>query len=125
MTLLLDRVRAALAGRFLVEAELGRGGMAVVYRARDPRHDRAVALKVLTPELTSAIHAERFFREIRIAARLAHSNILPLLDSGEADGFLYCVMPLPTGETLRARLAREGRRGCRRRSALPGRSRRR
>jgi Tol biopolymer transport system component/tRNA A-37 threonylcarbamoyl transferase component Bud32 len=111
LTLLLDLVRAALAGRFQVEAELGRGGMAVVYRARDPKHDRDVAVKVLHAELASAIHAERFFREIRIAARLNHPNILPLLDSGQADGLLYYVMPLVTGETLRARLTREGQLG--------------
>jgi len=107
MALLLERLRAALAERFLVERELGRGGMATVYLAQDRKHDRAVALKVLYPELASVIGAERFFREIQIAARLNHPHILPLLDSGQADGLFYYVMPLMSGESLRDRLERE------------------
>jgi eukaryotic-like serine/threonine-protein kinase len=107
VTRLLDRFRAALGGRYELERELGAGGMAVVYLATDPRHGRRVAIKVLRPELARAIGAERFLREIGIAARLSHPNILPLHDSGEADGFLYYVMPFVEGESLRDRLDRE------------------
>jgi serine/threonine-protein kinase len=106
---LLERARAALAGRYDVERELGHGGMATVLLARDLRHDRPVAVKVLRPELTAALGADRFLREVRITANLSHPHILPLLDSGEADGLLYYVMPYVTGESLRARLDREGR----------------
>jgi eukaryotic-like serine/threonine-protein kinase len=101
------RLTAALAGRYRIERELGRGGMATVYLAHDVRHDRSVALKVLRPELAAAIGPARFLREIRIAARLTYPNILPLHDSGEADGFLYYVMPYVEGESLRDRLSRE------------------
>jgi serine/threonine protein kinase/formylglycine-generating enzyme required for sulfatase activity len=107
MTDLMDRLKAALADRYAIERELGRGGMAVVYLARDLKHDRLVALKVLRPELAASIGAERFLREIEIAASLTHPHILPLYDSGDADGFLYYVMPYVEGESLRDRLSRE------------------
>jgi eukaryotic-like serine/threonine-protein kinase len=102
-----ERVRAALAGRYAIERELGRGGMATVYVARDLRHARQVAVKVLDPELARAVGPERFLKEIEIAARLTHPNILPLHDSGEADGLLYYVMPFIAGESLADRLRRE------------------
>src|SRR5947208_6344611 len=104
---LAERLRLALSDRYRIERELGRGGMATVYLAHDLRHDRPVALKVLRPELAAAIGPERFLREIQIAARLTHPNILPLFDSGEAEGLLYYVMPFVEGESLRARLDRE------------------
>ena len=88
--------------------EVGRGGMAVVFLAHDLRHDRDVALKVLRPELAATLGPDRFLQEIRLAAGLAHPNILPLHDSGEADGCLYYVMPFVTGESLRDRLEAEG-----------------
>src|SRR5678810_238430 len=97
----------ALADRYRIERELGQGGMATVYLAHDLRHDRDVAIKVLHPDLGAALGADRFLTEIRTTARLQHPHILPLLDSGSADGLLYYVMPLVTGETLRARLTRE------------------
>jgi len=103
----LSRLQVALTGRYTIERELGRGGMATVYLAHDLRHDRPVALKVLRPELGAAIGPERFLREIQIAARLTHPNILPLHDSGEAHGCLYYVMPYVEGESLRDRLSRE------------------
>ena len=103
----LHRLKAAVADRYAVERELGEGGMATVYLADDLRHDRQVAIKVLKAELASAIGPERFAREIKITARLQHTNILPLIDSGEADGFLYYVMPFIEGESLRDRLDRE------------------
>ncbi|MBI3790528.1 MAG: protein kinase, partial [Gemmatimonadetes bacterium] len=102
-----DRLAAALAGRYAIERELGRGGMATVYLARDLKHDRDVAIKVLHEDLAVALGGERFLAEIKTTARLQHPHILPLLDSGDAAGFLYYVMPLATGETLRARLLRE------------------
>jgi serine/threonine-protein kinase len=102
-----DRLEAALAGRYVIERELGRGGMATVYLAQDLRHERPVALKVLERELAVSLGAERFLREIRIAARLGHPHILPLLDSGEAGDLLYYSMPYVAGESLRQRLARE------------------
>ena len=101
-------LRIALAGRYAIERELGRGGMATVYLARDLKHDRPVALKVLRPELAASVGAERFFREIQVTARLTHPNILPLLDSGRADDFLYYVTPYVEGESLRNCLDREG-----------------
>ncbi len=104
---LLDRLNAALADRYRIERELGAGGMATVYLAHDLKHARDVAIKVLHPDLGAALGGERFLSEIRTTARLQHPHILPLLDSGEADGLLYYVMPLVTGETLRARLERE------------------
>ena len=103
----LERLRVALADRYTVTRELGAGGMATVYLAHDIKHDRDVAIKVLHPDLGAALGGERFLSEIRTTARLQHPHILPLLDSGEADGLLYYVMPLVTGETLRARLERE------------------
>src|SRR5947199_4200091 len=105
---LLERLRGALAGRYTIERELGRGGMASVYLARDLKHDRLVALKVLRPELAAVLGAERFLREIRVTGQLQHPHILTLIDSGEADGFLYYVMPYVEGESLRQRLEREG-----------------
>ena len=99
---------AALADRYRVERELGRGGMATVYLAHDLRHDRPVALKVLRPELAASLGPERFLQEIRIAARLQHPHILPVHDSGEAAGRLWYTMPYVEGESLRQRLAREG-----------------
>ncbi len=104
----LDRVRSALAPRYLVARELGAGGMAVVYLAQDARHDRPVAIKVLRADLGAALGPERFQREIAVAARLRHPNIVPLYDSGEADGLRFFVMPYVEGESLRARLDREG-----------------
>ncbi|MGH7671476.1 MAG: serine/threonine-protein kinase, partial [Gemmatimonadales bacterium] len=103
------RLGASLKGRYTIERELGRGGMSVVYLARDRRHDRSVALKVLRPELAAALGPERFLREIKVAAGLTHPHIVPLYDSGEADGLLFYVMPYLEGESLRHRLAREGR----------------
>jgi serine/threonine protein kinase len=105
----LDRLKAALADRYTVERELGSGGMAVVYLAQDLRHERRVAIKVLRPELTSVVAAERFLREIKLTAALAHPHILPVHDSGEAEGFLYYVMPYVEGESLREKLNREKR----------------
>jgi tRNA A-37 threonylcarbamoyl transferase component Bud32/Tol biopolymer transport system component len=104
----LERLRQALADRYRMERELGQGGMATVYLAEDLRHQRKVALKVLRPELAAALGGERFHREIQIAAQLQHPHILPLLDSGEAAGLLYYVMPFVEGHSLRERLAREG-----------------
>lgn len=97
----------ALRDRYTIERELGRGGMATVYLARDLKHDRPVALKVLRPELAAILGAERFLREIRLTANLQHPHILPLLDSGEAAGSLYYIMPYVEGESLRDRLNRE------------------
>jgi serine/threonine-protein kinase len=99
-------LRAALAGRYEIEREIGRGGMATVYLAVDLRHERRVALKVVNPSLGAALSAKRFLREIRVTAGLTHPHILPLHDSGEADGLLYYVMPYVEGETLRERLTR-------------------
>jgi protein kinase-like protein len=89
-----EALRRALAGRYDIVRELGAGGMATAYLARDVKHDRDVALKVLNPDLTESLGRERFLREIRLAARLNHPNILPLYDSGEAAGFLFFVMPV-------------------------------
>jgi serine/threonine-protein kinase len=105
---LLERLRSALAGRYTIERELGSGGMATVYLAEDLKHHRKVAVKVLRPDLAAALGPERFIREIEIAAALTHPHIVPLYDSGEADGFLYYVLPYIEGESLRAKLAREG-----------------
>ena len=103
----LERLKAALAGRYEVQGEIGRGGMATVYLATDPRHNRKVAVKVLNPELAANLGAKRFLKEIEIAARLTHPRVVPLYDSGEADGLLYYVMPYVEGETVRERLKRE------------------
>ena len=97
----------SLAGRYTIERELGRGGMAIVYLATDARHSRSVAIKVLRPEVAGSLGAVRFLREIAILSRLAHPNILPLLDSGDAAGLLYYAMPYVDGESLRGRLIRE------------------
>jgi eukaryotic-like serine/threonine-protein kinase len=107
MTDVLTRLAGSLANRYEVQSELGAGGMATVYRAVDVKHQRDVAIKVLHPELAAALGGERFLSEIRTTARLQHPHVLPLLDNGEADGLLYYVMPLVTGETLRHRLERE------------------
>jgi len=104
---LLDRLRSAIAARYTIERELGRGGMATVYLATDVKHGRRVAVKVLDPELARAVGSRRFLQEIEIAAKLTHPNILPLYDSGEADGILYYVMPYVEGKTLRDRLSVE------------------
>src|SRR2546426_9091473 len=103
----LARLQAALADRYTIERELGRGGMATVYLAEDLKHHRKVAIKVLKPDLAAALGPERFLREIEIAAGLSHPHILPLHDSGEAGGLLYYVMPFVEGESLRDRLNRE------------------
>ncbi len=102
MTDQLSRLTTALADRYAIEREIGAGGMATVYLAEDLKHKRKVAVKVLRPELAVALGPERFVREIEIAANLSHPHILPLHDSGEADGFLYYVMPYVEGESLRA-----------------------
>jgi eukaryotic-like serine/threonine-protein kinase len=103
----LDRLGAALAGRYTIERELGKGGMATVYLADDVKHHRQVAIKVLRPELGSLLGPDRFTREIRVAAALNHPHILPLYESGDADGLLFYVMPYIRGESLRQKLARE------------------
>jgi len=103
----LERFAAALSGRYTVERAVGEGGMAIVYRARDLKHDRVVAIKVLKPELGVALGSDRFLREIKLTAQLSHPHILPLLDSGEVDGWLYYVMPYVEGESLRQRLLQD------------------
>jgi serine/threonine protein kinase len=103
----LSRLKSGLATSYLIERELGRGGMATVYLARELRHDRVVALKVLIPELASVVGVDRFLREIEIAARLRHPNVIPLLESGEFEGLLYYTMPVVEGESLRDKLRRE------------------
>lgn len=103
-----ERLLAALADRYEIKGGLGEGGMATVYLARDRRHERDVALKVLRPELAATMGPDRFLQEVRVTANLQHPHILPLFDSGEADGFLYYVMPYLEGESLRQRIAREG-----------------
>ena len=117
----LDRLTSALSDRYTIERELGAGGMATVYLAQDLKHRRQVAIKVLRPELAATLGAERFVREIEIAARLSHPHILPLFDSGSAEeqpsarppdrlsALLYYVMPYIEGESLRDRLDREGK----------------
>jgi serine/threonine protein kinase len=104
----LEHLTSLLGGRYLLERELGVGGMATVYLAQDVKHDRHVAIKVLRPDLAHSLGPERFLREIHIIAKLQHPHILGLIDSGEAEGMLYYVMPYVTGESLRVRLAREG-----------------
>jgi serine/threonine-protein kinase len=102
------QVKRALAGRYQVERVLGEGGMATVYLAHDQKHNRKVAVKVMRPELAATLGADRFLREVQVAAQLSHPHILPMHDSGEADGLLYYVMPYVEGQTLRERLAQEG-----------------
>ena len=103
----IDRLRDVLTGSYSIDRELGRGGMATVYLAQDLKHDRVVALKVLHPDLAASLGPDRFLREIHLAARLNHPHILPLFDSGEADGILFYVMPYVEGESLREKLDRE------------------
>jgi hypothetical protein len=107
MPIVMERLNAALTGRYRIERELGQGGMATVFLADDVRHERKVALKVLKPELAAVVGAERFLSEIKTTGNLQHPHILPLYESGEADSFLYYVMPYVEGETLRERLDRE------------------
>ena len=107
MTDPIAELNAALGDRYIIERELGRGGMATVYLARDPKHERFLALKTLRPEIAMALGRERFLREIKLAARLQHPNILGVYDSGEAGGILWYVMPFVEGESLRDRLTRE------------------
>ena len=107
MSEIATRLFTALAGRYRIERELGTGVMATVYLARDLKHDRDVAVKVLRPELVAVLGTTRFLNEIRINARLDHPHILTLIDSGTADGFLYYVMPFVRGESLRSKLERE------------------
>ncbi len=111
MTQVVDRLTSALADRYAVERELGAGGMATVYLAHDAKHNRKVAVKVLRPELAAVLGGERFLKEIEVTANLQHPHILPLFDSGEADSFLYYVMPHVAGETLKEKLHREKRLG--------------
>src|SRR5947199_8233282 len=109
MTEVYGRLQGALADRYRIEREIGAGGMATVYLAQDLRHDRKVALKLLRPELSAVIGAERFLAEIKLTANLQHPHILPLFDSAEADGLLFYVMPFVEGESLRGRLSPEKR----------------
>ena len=95
------RINVALEGRYAIERELGEGGMATVYLADDIKHERKVALKVLKPELAAVVGAERFLAEIKVTANLQHPHILPLFDSGEADSYVFYVMPYVEGESLR------------------------
>src|SRR5881396_855753 len=101
------QLNTALSGRYRIEREIGQGGMATVYLAQDLRHQRRVALKVLKPELGAVLGVERFLSEIQVTANLQHPNLLPLFDSGGADGMLFYVMPYIEGESLRKRLQRE------------------
>ena len=107
MTQSSERLTAALSGRYRIERELGQGGMATVYLGRDLKHDRKVAIKVLHPELSAVIGGERFLAEIKVTANLQHPHILPLFDSGSADGLLFYVMPYVQGESLRTKMSRE------------------
>ena len=107
MSDLVARLNAALEGRYTIERKLGEGGMATVYLADDLKHERKVALMVLRPELAAVVGAERFLAEIKTTANLQHPHILPLFDSGEADSFLFYVMPYVEGETLQGRINRE------------------
>ncbi|MEP7000970.1 MAG: serine/threonine-protein kinase, partial [bacterium] len=106
--LIAERLANALEGRYAIEREIARGGMATVYRARDLRHGRPVAIKVLRAEIAAAVGAERFLAEIRVTASLQHPHILPLFDSGSAAGLLWYAMPYVEGETLRSYIARIG-----------------
>jgi eukaryotic-like serine/threonine-protein kinase len=108
LTDLLETLRSALAGRYDVRRELGRGGMSTVFLARDEKHDRDVALKLLRPDLASAVGSDRFLREIKLTAGLVHPHILPLLDSGAIDALVWYAMPFVTGGSLRTRLVRSG-----------------
>src|SRR5215217_4995846 len=103
----IEKLRDALRQTYTIDRELGKGGMATVYLAQDSKHDRIVALKVLHPDLAASLGPDRFLREIKLAARLNHPHILPLFDSGEADSFLYYVMPYVEGVSLREKLDRD------------------
>src|SRR3954470_15199818 len=103
-----DQVQASLGSNFTLERELGGGGMSRVVMARDAALDRAVVVKVLSGEFTSGVSADRFRREIQLIARLQHPHVVPILSAGAADGSLYYTMPYVAGESLRARIAREG-----------------
>lgn len=103
-----EKLQTALADRYTIEGEVGSGGMGIVYQAHDIRHDRKVALKIVRPDIATSLGGERFTREIRIEAGLNHPHILAVYDSGEVEGFLYCVMPFIQGESLRDKLDREG-----------------
>src|SRR6476659_3794265 len=103
----ITQLKESLADRYEIEREIGRGGMATVYLARDIKHDRHVAVKVLNPELGAVLGVDRFLAEIKVTANLQHPNLLPLFDSGDANGLLFYVMPYVKGESLRARLDRE------------------
>jgi len=105
----ISKLNAALGGHYEVEREIGRGGMATVYRADDLRHNRPVAIKVLHSHLAESLGPERFLREIQIAGRLQHPHIVPMYDSGRAGDLLYYVMPFVEGESLRQRLQRQHR----------------
>ena len=109
MTEITSRLSTALADRYTVDREIGRGGMALVYLAEDLKLHRKVAIKVLRPELAVSLGADRFLQEIEVTANLQHPNILPLHEAGEAGDFLYYVMPYIEGENLRERLARDGK----------------
>ena len=102
-----EQLNTALAGRYSIERRIGEGGMATVYLARDVKHSRRVALKVLKPDLGAIVGAERFLSEIEVTANLEHPSLLSLFDSGAVDGVLFYVMPFVDGESLRARLDRE------------------
>jgi serine/threonine protein kinase len=115
---MIERLNAALGGRYAIERQLGEGGMATVYLADDLKHERKVALKVLKPELAAVVGAERFLAEIKTTANLQHPNILPLFDSGEAEGLVYYVMPYVEGES-----SCPWTRRCASRSTWPRRSR--
>src|SRR5207302_357109 len=107
MAELVQKLGIAFSDQYAIDRKIGEGGMATVYLARDVKHDRRVAVKVLNPDLAVVLGADRFLSEIRVTANLQHPNLLPLFDSGEANGLLYYVMPYVEGESLRARLARE------------------
>jgi serine/threonine protein kinase len=111
MTDIPARLVDALAGRYTIERQLGEGGMATVYLADDVKHGRKVAIKVLKPELSAILGGERFLNEMRVTANLQHPSILPLYDSGDADGLLYYVMPFVEGDSLRDRMDRDGQMG--------------
>src|SRR5215831_13065946 len=102
-----DQLNAALAARYAIQCTLGAGGMATVFLAEDLRHPRRVAIKVLHPEIAAALGTQRFLQEIELVSSLAHPHILPLLDSGSADGRLFYVMPYAEGGSMRQRLERE------------------
>ena len=108
MAIPFNKLKAALAEQYELEREIGQGGMGTVYLARDRRHDRPVAIKVLRPDVAESIGSDRFLREVRLAARMTHPRIVPVYDSGEKGGYLFYVMPYLPGETLGDLLRREG-----------------